>query len=78
MTSKAGPHEKAAGLTTASPAKLWVAGLVASETVGRVIGTLTRNRIHHQGLWFDTRSPDFSPRVRAQMFWADMRALKRA
>ena len=27
------------------------------------------NRIRHQGLWFDTRSTDFSPRVRAQMFW---------
>ena len=69
MTSEGSRHEEAAGLTTASPLKLWVSRLVASDAAGRVIGALTRNRIRHQGLWFDTRSPDFSPRVRAQMFW---------
>jgi FkbM family methyltransferase len=42
---------------------------VASDRAGRVIGGLTRKRIRHQGLWFDTRSSDFSPTVRAQMFW---------
>ena len=66
MTSEVSQHEK---LATASPVKLWASRLVASETAGRVIGALTRNRIRHQGLWFDTRSADFSPRVRAQMFW---------
>jgi FkbM family methyltransferase len=69
MTSDISWEEKAASLTTASPFKLWVSAMVASDTAGRLIGTLNRNRIRHQGLWFDTRSPDFSPRVRAQMFW---------
>ena len=68
MTSEASQYERD-GLATASPVKLWAAGLLASETVGRAIGALTRNRIRHQGLWFDTRSADFSPKVRAQMFW---------
>ena len=66
MTSEGTQHEK---LATASPGKLWASGLVANEAAGRVIGALTRNRIRHQGLWFDTRSTDFSPKVRAQMFW---------
>jgi FkbM family methyltransferase len=69
MISQAGRHENRPRLTTASPVKLWASGLVASATAGRVIGTLTRRHIRHQGLWFDTRSADFSPRVRAQMFW---------
>lgn len=69
MTSDITWGEKSASLTTASPFKLWVSAMVASDTAGRLIGTLTRNRIRHQGLWFDTRSSDFSPRVRAQMFW---------
>lgn len=56
-------------LCTASPVKLWISGLVASDMAGRVIGALTRKQIRHHGLWFDTRSADFSPRVRAQMFW---------
>jgi FkbM family methyltransferase len=56
-------------LVTASALKLWIAGIVASDGAGRVIGAVTRKRIRHQGLWFDTRSPDFAPRVRAQMFW---------
>ena len=69
MTSDISWGDKSASLTTASPFKLWMSAMVASDTAGRLIGTLTRNRIRHQGLWFDTRSPDFSPRVRAQMFW---------
>jgi FkbM family methyltransferase len=69
MTSQASQHEQRERLTTASPVKLWASGLVASATAGRVIGALTRHRIRHQGIWFDTRSADFSPRVRAQMFW---------
>jgi FkbM family methyltransferase len=66
MTSEGTQHQK---LATASPVKLWASGLAASEAAGRIIGALTRNRIRHQGLWFDTRSTDFSPKVRAQMFW---------
>lgn len=57
------------GLAPASALKLRVSRIVASDKAGRVIGALTRKRIRHQGLWFDTRSSDFSPRVRAQMFW---------
>jgi len=54
---------------TASALKIQVAKVVAGDISGRIIGALTRERIRHQGLWFDTRSSDFSPRVRAQMFW---------
>ena len=54
---------------TACAAKLWVARLVASHTAGRVIGALSANRVRHQGVWFDVRGSDFSPQVRAQMFW---------
>lgn len=57
------------GLVTASALKLRVSRIVTSDRAGRVIGTFTRKRISHQGLWFDTRSSDFSPSVRAQMFW---------
>jgi len=54
---------------TACAPKLWVARLVASHAAGRVIGALSANRVRHQGVWFDVRSSDFSPRVRAGMFW---------
>lgn len=54
---------------TACAAKLWVARLVASHAAGRVIGALSANRVRHQGVWFDVRGSDFSPQVRAQMFW---------
>ena len=60
MTSEGSRHEKAAELTTPSPAKLWVSGLVTTDTAGRVIGTLTRNRMRHRGLWLDTRSPPWA------------------
>jgi FkbM family methyltransferase len=53
----------------ASPLKLRVARIVTSETAGRLIGALSANQIRHHGLVFDVRSSDFSPRVRAQMFW---------
>jgi FkbM family methyltransferase len=46
-----------------------MAAVVTGEHAGRLIGALTRKRIRHQGLLFDTRSDDFTPRVRAQMFW---------
>jgi FkbM family methyltransferase len=56
-------------LSTASNLKLKVASVLASDRAGRVLGVLTRNRVRHQGLWFDVESDDFSPSVRAQMFW---------
>jgi FkbM family methyltransferase len=56
-------------LGTASPLKLRVAQIVASEKAGRLIGALSGHRVRHHGLWFDVRSSDFSPQVRAQMFW---------
>ena len=58
-------------LATASALKLQVSKIVASTTAGRVIGTLTRNRVRHQGLRFDVRSDDFSPRVRAMAGFGD-------
>lgn len=58
-----------AELVTASALKLRVSGIVTSDGAGQVIGALTRRRIRHHGIWFDTRSSDFSPVVRAQMFW---------
>jgi FkbM family methyltransferase len=56
-------------LCTASTLKLRVWKIVASDAAGRLIGALTAKRIRHHGLWFDTRSKDFTPTVRAQMFW---------
>jgi FkbM family methyltransferase len=56
-------------LTTASALKLQLSRILTSDGAGHVIGALTRKRIRHQGLSFDTRSYEFSPRVRAQMFW---------
>jgi hypothetical protein len=56
-------------LVAAPALKVLVAKIVASNGAGHVIGALTRNRVRHQGLRFDVRSEDFSPRVRAQMFW---------
>lgn len=56
-------------LVTSSALKLRIAAVLTGHKAGRVIGTLTAKRIRHQGLWFDTRSRDFTPRVRAQMFW---------
>lgn len=52
----------------ASPLKLRVARLLTSDPVG-LIGVLSANRVRNHGLVFDIRSSDFSPRVRAQMFW---------
>jgi FkbM family methyltransferase len=57
------------GLEVASSLKLRVARIVASGEAGRLIGTLSGYRVRHHGLWFDVRSSDFSPQVRAQMFW---------
>jgi FkbM family methyltransferase len=57
------------GLVTASALKIKIAGIVTSARAGNVIGTVTRRRIRHMGVQFDTRSPDFSPQIRARMFW---------
>lgn len=57
------------GLGTASPLKLRVARIVASDQAGRLIAPLSGYRVRHHGLWFNVRSSDFSPEVRAQMFW---------
>ncbi len=57
------------GLVTASALKLRLSRIVAGHRAGQIIGAVTRQRIRHQGLWFDTRSSDFAPTVRAQMFW---------
>jgi FkbM family methyltransferase len=67
---------------TVSTLKRRAAEIVTSDISGRVIGVLSRKRIWHLGLWFDTRSTDFSARVRAQMFWgayesAETRMIKR-
>jgi FkbM family methyltransferase len=56
-------------LRTASALKLRVARIVAGHKAGLLIGALSGNRVRHHGLWFDVRSSDFSPQVRAQMFW---------
>ena len=54
---------------TASLLKLRAARVLTSDRAGRLIGPLSGYRVRHHGLWFDVRSSDFSPRVRAQMFW---------
>ena len=53
----------------ASALKLRVAKAITSTSAGRIIGPLARHRIRHYGLRFDVASADFSPRVRAQLFW---------
>jgi FkbM family methyltransferase len=53
----------------ASALKIRAAKIVTGHAAGQLIGPATRYRIRHQGLPFDVRSADFSPRVRAQMFW---------
>ena len=69
MTTESGQASVTEALGTASALKLGVSRIVASDTAGRMIGALTRRRIRHHGLWFDTRGSDFTPSVRAQMFW---------
>jgi FkbM family methyltransferase len=68
-TAVRGQNPRSEELVTASALKLRVATVVAGHGAGQVIGALTGKRIRHQGLWFDTRSTDFTPQVRAQMFW---------
>ena len=60
---------KGRDLGSVSPLKLRVARIVTSDWAGRLIGPMSGNRVRHHGLWFDVRSSDFSPQVRAQMFW---------
>ena len=54
---------------TASPLRLRAARILTSDKSGRLIGPLSGYRVRHHGLWFDVRGSDFSPQVRAQMFW---------
>jgi hypothetical protein len=61
MTSQASRHQKRPRLTTASPVKLWVSGLVASEAAGRFIGALTRHHIRHQASGSTPGAPIFHP-----------------
>jgi FkbM family methyltransferase len=56
-------------LRAASPVKIRAAKIITGDRAGRFIGALTRDRIRHHGIWFDASSKDFSPSVRAQMFW---------
>ncbi len=69
MTSHASQRRERERLSTASPVKLWASGLVASAMAGRVIGALTGDHRHHQGLRFDTRSADFRPQCGLRCFW---------
>lgn len=69
VTASGGSLDAPEELVTASALKLRVARIVAGTEAGHVIGALTRYRIRHMGLRFDTRGGDFSPQVRAQMFW---------
>lgn len=56
-------------LITASRMKIRLSRLIANSTAGCVIGVLTRNKIRHHGIRFDVRSKDFTPLVKAQLFW---------
>lgn len=69
--SKPGPQPLASGglASSASAFKLRVAGVITSDRAGRVIAKLTRSQIRHRGLRFDAGGDDFTPRIRAQMFW---------
>src|ERR1700733_4995035 len=69
MSKRSDQSRQSAQLVTASAVKLRIAKIVASDRAGQLIGAVTRKWIRHQGLWFDTRSSDFSPTVRAQMFF---------
>jgi FkbM family methyltransferase len=62
-------NPRAGELGTASALKPLMASVLASHRAGQLIGALTGKRIRHRGIWFDTRSSDFIPEVRAQMFW---------
>jgi FkbM family methyltransferase len=53
----------------ASALKARAAMIVAGGAAGRLIGPATGYRVRHHGLAFDVHGADFSPRVRAQMFW---------
>jgi hypothetical protein len=57
-------NPRSSELGTASALKPLMAALLASHRAGQ-----SGKRIRHQGIWFDTRSSDFIPEVRAQMFW---------
>jgi FkbM family methyltransferase len=67
--SRNGELRTSSGRISVFPLKIQVARILSGDKAGRVISSLTRNRVRHQGLWLDVRSDDFSPSVRAMMFW---------
>jgi FkbM family methyltransferase len=46
-----------------------VASVLVSDPMAAAIHVLTRDRIRQHGLVFDVSSDEFTPKVRAQMFW---------
>lgn len=69
VTAFGGSLDAPKELVTASALKIRIARIAAGAEAGHVIGALTRYRIRHLGLRFDTRGGDFSPQVRARMYW---------
>lgn len=62
--------------------KIMAARALTRPTMGRIVSVATRNRIRSHGLLFDVSDPDFTPQVRAQMFWrvyegAEIRMIRR-
>jgi FkbM family methyltransferase len=49
--------------------KLTVANVLTSATIGRLIGSIFRNRIRNRGLVFDTADQIVSPKVKASLFF---------
>ncbi|MBE3199546.1 FkbM family methyltransferase [Frankia sp. CH37] len=50
--------------------------------MGHIVSVATRNRIRNHGLLFDVSDPEFTPQVRAEMFWrtyesAEIRMIRR-
>lgn len=62
-------HRNPEQADSSSSLKRRVARIITSDRAGRIIGGVTRNQVRHHGLQFDLTSMDFTPRVRAQMFW---------
>lgn len=63
-------------------AKIWAAGILCCRPVGRLIGTLTGNRVWNKGCVIDTTNPAIQPSVKAMLLWglyesAEVRAVHR-
>lgn len=50
------------------PVKRLLTRYITSRLACRAISVVTHNRVRHHGLRFDVESPDFSPRIRAEIF----------